>query len=119
MLEACHTREEITKTVYGDAIKHAKKENWEEWIVNTETMMMWVLNKFITVEPTDRGRTRIPNLKVKQPDGSTKEVTTNEEKSKAFFDVFFAPPPDQSHVPDYVYEKPKEQFKHITNEQIH
>ncbi|KZP13387.1 hypothetical protein FIBSPDRAFT_711850, partial [Athelia psychrophila] len=43
----------------------------------------------------------------------------NEDKSKAFFDVFFAPPPDESYVPDYVYKKPKEQYREITDEQIY
>lgn len=117
-LHPIHEEHRKARGDYGDAIKHAKKEHWEEWIVNTEMMTMWVLNKFITAEPTDGGRTRIPNLKVKQPDGSTKEASTNEEKSKAFFDVFFAPPPTESYVPDYAYEKPKEPFREITDEQI-
>lgn len=88
-------------------------------------MTMWVLNKFITTELTDGGCTHIPNLKVKEQNGATTtttittEATTNEEKSKDFFNVFFKPPAKESHVPNFAYNKPKEQFREIMGKQIH
>lgn len=113
-----HEEHRIARNAYADAIKNAKREHWEQWIVDTEVMTMWVLNKYITAEPTDGGRARIPNLQVRQPDGSIKMATDNESKARAFLDVFFAPPPTTSYVPDYVYPKPKEPFKEITDAQI-
>jgi hypothetical protein len=81
---------------------------------------MWTVNNFVSASPSDGGSTRIPTLKVKSPDESTREVADNEGKSKALCDSFFYPPPDDPGIdPDFIYPPPKFRFRKISDKQIH
>lgn len=114
-----HEQYRLVRNKYGDKIDTAKKDHWEEWVVNTEAMTMWIVNKFTTTDPTDGGHMGILTLKVKRPDRLATEISDNIGKSKALYDVFFAPPPKEDYVPAFAYPKPMENFSDITDEQIH
>ena len=66
IIEEFHT----AHNTYVQSVKDARRQHWEEWIDSTNQLSMWVINKFVSAAPSDGGSTRIPTLKVKNPDGS-------------------------------------------------
>jgi hypothetical protein len=109
----------LERNKYGEEIRKARSDHWEEWVESTEAMRLYVINKFVTATPTDGGSTRVPTLKLKRANGSEVEIADNEGKSKALYDAFFYPPPAEIDIdPNFVYPPPKERFRKITNEQI-
>ncbi|KIM79463.1 hypothetical protein PILCRDRAFT_10300 [Piloderma croceum F 1598] len=110
----------LERNKYGEEIRKARNDHWEEWVESTEAMRLYVINKFVTATPTDGGSMRVPTLKLKQANGSEVEIANNEGKSKALYDVFFYSPPMEIDIDlNYAYPPPKEQFRKLTDEQIH
>ena len=105
---------------YVQSVKDTRQQHWEEWIDSTNQLSMWVVNKFVSAAPLDGDSTRIPTLKVKNPDRSIREIADNEGKSKALYDSFFYPPLENPGIdPDVTYPPPKFRFRRISDEQIH
>jgi hypothetical protein len=105
---------------YGQHLRDARRDHWEDWVEATDAMSLWTVNKFVMAAPFDGGSSRIPTLKVKQADDTIREVRDNEAKSKALHDSFFYPPPQDSGInPDFEYPPPKTEFHHVTDDQIH
>ena len=80
-------------------ITKAKTNHWNNYLENIEGADIWTVNKYISNPVGDGGRTRIPMLKVKDDDGTTREVNTNEDKAKSLAKTFFPPKPAISTVP--------------------
>ena len=85
---------------YSDAIKRAKTQHWQDFLEVAQGPDIWVVNQYISNPSGDGGQQCIPRLKVPQADGSTAEVTTNEEKVAAFHRSFFPPKPAVTSLPN-------------------
>jgi len=104
---------------YGDEIAKAKIQHWQDFLEDATTEELWTANKYIKEPAGDGGRARIPTLKVKQEDGTTKNVDTNEGKTTALARSFFPPKPLATSVPEnYEYPEPLPDPPQITKEQI-
>jgi ribonuclease HI len=115
-----HEEHRTCRNAYTELIRSSKQEHWIEWLERADDRTIWTIHRFITSTSGDGAKTRIPNLKVKQPDGTYKEVKENKDKAKALYDSFFFPPPqDDGIAPDYEYPPPCTAFQNITDEQIH
>ena len=75
-------------------------QHWQDFLEAAQGPDMWTANCYISSPAGDGGRQRIPMLKVTRADGTTSEVTTNEEKATAFHRSFFPPKPAAMGVPD-------------------
>ena len=53
---------------------------------------VWVTHRYMSGEPTDSRKMRVPTLKVKQAIGWVQNVETNTDKSKVLKDTFFLRP---------------------------
>lgn len=86
---------------------------------NLGNTTMWDAYKFMTAEPMDGGRMRIPALHKTTPDGTMTEIQDNEEKSQLLHQMFFFEPPEDAGInPRHRYPKPAFNFKHVIDEQI-
>ena len=105
---------------YGEAIKRAKTQHWQDFLETVQGPDIWTVNRYISNPPGDGGRQRIPTLKVPQVNGTSTEVTTNEEKAAAFHQSFFPPKPATSNLPnDPTYlARVKYKFK-LSEAQLH
>ncbi|PPQ81181.1 hypothetical protein CVT24_009472 [Panaeolus cyanescens] len=73
------------RNTYTQAIKDEKKRHWEEWLEELDDKEVWIAGKMVGSGGSDGGRTRVPTLKGE----GENEISTNEEKGKAFFEAFF------------------------------
>lgn len=104
---------------YAKAVDATRQEHWKDFLEEATSQSIWTANKYVTGEPTDGSKSRVPTLKVKQRDGSIQEATTNEQKSAALSSAFFPPPPAESNIdPNFEYPPPVESFKKFTRDQI-
>jgi hypothetical protein len=107
------------RNTYVQRVKDARTQHWEEWMEATDQFSMWVVNKYVNAPPSNGGSARIPTLKVKNLDGTTREVADNTGKSKVLYNCFFYPSPLDVGVPlDFAYPLPKFQFRNITDAQV-
>ncbi|KAE9387183.1 hypothetical protein BT96DRAFT_838012 [Gymnopus androsaceus JB14] len=73
----------------------------------------------VEAEPTDEGRSRIPDLIVRGPGRVEQVINTNKGKLEVFQKAFFPPPPPVSKVPaDVVYPPAAWTFTPATNLQF-
>jgi hypothetical protein len=101
-------------------IRDAKNEHWIDWLEQADEQTIWNVHRFIASPSGDGARTRIPNLKVKLPNGSFREVKENKDKAKALYDSFFFSPPDNDDIdPFFNYPPPCSTFQNVTDAQIH
>lgn len=104
---------------YSEAIINAKKQHWTQFLENASDFDLWTTNRYLKNPLGDGGKPRTPTLKTKDENGTIKEISTNEDKAKAFNKVFFPPKPDISTVPeDFQYPPPLPDPSPITREQI-
>jgi ribonuclease HI/endonuclease/exonuclease/phosphatase family metal-dependent hydrolase len=104
---------------YANAIQSTKTAHWKVWLEDVSGNDIWVANKYASGDPTDGGRTRIPTLHVKQPNGTVRAIHSNNEKSDALCKTFFPPPPDELGIdPDFNYPPPIAEFQPITKERL-
>lgn len=114
-----HAEHATVRNKYGEAIHRAKLQHWTDWLLNATEREIWIANKYISSPAGDGGRTRIPTLIRKEPNGAELTISTNEEKSREFMSTFFPAPPtvtgrDQQEERDDAVEGPG----NITVEQI-
>lgn len=80
---------------------------------------IWEICSFISQPMTDGGRSRVPDLIIKEGGGATQRVQDNSEKSDVFQTAFFPLKPTNSSVPTNMkYPPPAWEFWLITNEQV-
>lgn len=91
-------------------IKRAKTEKWVEFLTEADTTSIWAIGRMVEAGPIDGGRTRIPELIVKEG-GTERVMRDNVDKVEAFKQAFFPPPPTSSNVPaDPEYPPPAWNF---------
>ncbi|KAJ1309345.1 hypothetical protein OPQ81_006124 [Rhizoctonia solani] len=87
----------VQRNQYSQAIKDAKRAHWETFLEELDEESMWTMARYLQLEPTDSGRTRVPNLKHTHPDGSCTTASDNNTKSCMLMASFFPPAP-QAHA---------------------
>ena len=103
----CHEARKRAAKEYSREIMKAKKKHWSDFLEEASDRDLWTSNRYLKEPVGDGGKSRIPTLKVKEPDGSTREVASNGEKAEVFHKVFFPPKPTLSSVPeDFQYPNP-------------
>ena len=95
-----HNAHRDIRNKYGEAIKHAKTQHWQDFLEMAQGPDIWTVNWYISNPPGDGRRQCIPTLKVPQANGMSGEVTTNKEKAATFHQLFFPPKPATSNLPD-------------------
>ena len=66
-----HGVHKAKRNIYSSMIKHTKKAHWEGFLSLLDDKTMWVAHRYVSGEPTDGGRMRVPTLKVKQAMGGS------------------------------------------------
>ncbi|KIK35875.1 hypothetical protein CY34DRAFT_95373, partial [Suillus luteus UH-Slu-Lm8-n1] len=90
-----------------------------EWLENIEGNDPWTTDKYISLEPRDGGKTRVPTLHIQQLDGTMTEANTNHEKSTIIATSFFPPPPANDFIPpNVIYPEPVAQNAPFTAAEI-
>src|SRR6266481_5199377 len=84
---------------YSEAIKWAKEQHWRNFLEGIVGKELWMAHKYISRPTGDGGKSRIPTLKVDNGNGTSRDVSTNDEKGGVFGRLFFPPRPDRDHVP--------------------
>ena len=91
----------------NNRINEMKKAHWTDWLEEVSSKDIYIVNKYVTSEPSDYSSTRIPPLKVHNKELNQYFMATdNSDKAKALTNAFFPPPPLQSIIPDSVYPEP-------------
>ncbi|KAJ6471211.1 hypothetical protein DFH09DRAFT_807013, partial [Mycena vulgaris] len=82
---------------------------------------VWAVSRLAMGAPSDGGRSRVPTLRMVDPDTrKAVEAVTNEEKSDAFFTEFFPPKMLTSSVPqDAQYPEPAYAWEPISDVLLH
>ena len=115
----CHTSRKDVAKQYGKAIVDAKKKHWTDFLEEASDRDLWTTNRYLKNPVGDGGKSRILTLKVKNEDGTLREVAANNEKAETLHKIFFPPKPDASSVPErYQYPCPLPSPPAITNEQV-
>ena len=73
-------------------IRDAKTEHWIDWLEHADEHTIWTVHRFIASPTGDGSKTRIPNFKVKLPNGSMREARENKDKAQALYDSFSSRP---------------------------
>jgi hypothetical protein len=118
-LHTCHEELKATKNMYAEEITSTKQQHWLESLEDIEGYDLWTTNRYISSEPSDGGKTRIPTLTSIGPDNMVSKATMNNKKSRLLAKSFFPPPPKADLVPpDTIYPDPVEWLPPITPDQI-
>ena len=118
-LHRCHAELKTLKTRYAEEIALTKKQHWIEWLEDIEGNDLWTANRYISSEPRDGGKTRVPSLKRKNEDNTITIANTNQEKSTMIAESFFPLPPLVDSTPaDSEYPDPIATHPPIQTSQI-
>ncbi|EUC60638.1 reverse transcriptase from transposon X-element protein, putative, partial [Rhizoctonia solani AG-3 Rhs1AP] len=103
-----HEDYRLQRNRFSQAIKDAKRRHWEVFLEGLDEESMWTAAGYLSSEPTDGGRARVPNLTYTQPDGQPASTTDNDTKSCVLMEAFFppAPPPPPADAPTPTYPTP-------------
>jgi hypothetical protein len=88
-LHPCHAEFKRIRNHYAEEILKSKKQHWTDWLEEISGNDIWIANKYISSDPTDGSKTRIPTLSIHQANGDTHEATSNAEKSIELAKSFF------------------------------
>jgi len=87
-----HRVHKAKSTMYGSMIEYAKKTHWEGFLSSLDGKSVWVAHRYVSGEPTDGGKMRVPTLKVKQANRQLHNAETKADKSEVLKDTFFLGP---------------------------
>ncbi|KEP45734.1 putative reverse transcriptase from transposon X-element protein [Rhizoctonia solani 123E] len=106
-----HEEYRLQRNRFSQAIKDAKRKHWECFLEELDEESMWTAAGYLSSEPTDGGRARVPNLRYTQPDSTPASATDNDAKSRVLMESFFppAPPPSLADTPTPTYPTPVEE----------
>jgi len=99
-LHQCHQELKTLKNAYAAKIEETKLTHWINWLEDLEGNDLWTANNYITSEPSDGGKARIPTLTTTASNGTITHATSNEEKSEAIAKAFFPPAPQPTQDDD-------------------
>ena len=94
-----HSQYTDSRNKYGLEIKRAKKWHWDVFLEELSGNDLWTAQRYMTSPVGDGGKARIPMLKVPHGVNRMKPITTNEEKSLAFSEIFFLKRPASDLIP--------------------
>ena len=104
---------------YAKLIEGSKRAHWEAWLLEAVERDLWTANKYTTGPLTDGGKTGMPTLNRTCNNGTTRQATSNEDKSETPAKSLFPPPPPNPIIPDTHYPRPIDNYFHFfTREQI-
>ena len=63
-----HQVHRAKKNMYGSMIEQVKRAHWEGFLETLDDRAVWTAHRYMSGELTDRGKARVPMLKVKQVD---------------------------------------------------
>ena len=107
---------------YSAVIRRTKEQHWTDCLESLDEEGLWVANHMVSGAATDRGRSRILTLSVKDPTMKRiiKEARTNREKGQLLYQDFF---PKRKALPAVatagITIQEKWTYIHTTDEQIH
>jgi hypothetical protein len=107
---------EVNKT-FQKTLECTKHQHWHNWLEKAEDPDIWTAHKYTATPAGDRGKCRIPVLKLTR-DGQENTVTTNNEKASMFAKTLFPPRPPDNAPLHFVYPKPACSFNPITKQQV-
>jgi Endonuclease-reverse transcriptase len=116
-----HGEYQKAQNKYPDAISKAKKDKWDEFLEKLDEHTVWAAHKYASAQPSDGGRSQIPDLMYKDAEGRARYATTNEGKAKVFRDSFFGTTDQTCRInpEEYTYPDPAFRFQPITDQQIY
>lgn len=115
-----HEEERKERNRYGQMIKDAKRQHWETFLEEVDEKSIWIAHKYVTGEPTDGARSKMPPLKKVEEDGTISLTKDEEEKSDLLFKAFFEAQKDYEKPPrNYKYPKAAFRYSPVQNQQIH
>ena len=103
---------------YSNTLERIKTQHWEGFLSDRNAISLWNAHRLVSNSSTDGGKTRIPDLEVVQPDGSSRIVSGNAEKAAALFDNFYPPSPCPVDRSSTSYRPPAFRFTPITDQKI-
>ena len=109
-------RKEANKQ-FHKTLEHTKRQHWRDWLEKADDLDIWTMHKYTSSPAGDRGKSRIPVLKVTH-NGQEVNVTMNEEKSNVLAKTFLPPRPPEDMPIQFMYPKPICEFEPILKEQI-
>ena len=90
---AVHKEFREVRKIYDKAIKYNKCHHWRDWLEKATEPDLWTASKYITAQPSNGGKTKIPALK--QAAGNTEVIaSTNHDKSDLLARGFFPSRPE-------------------------
>ena len=102
---------------YGEMIKCPKRRHWENFLETIDDKMVWTAHWYMSGEPTDGRKVRVPTLKARHADGRAWEAESNADKSRVLQETFFLKPPagcaQEDNDGNANYPDPKFSFAHI------
>lgn len=115
-----HAALRMLRNRYKENIEKQKHRHWLQFVEDIDPDSIWLANRYISHEPSDATRARVPTLQADIGNG-VEDLTENSQKGKGFFGGFFIPPPP-THILniDPTTECPETAFKWraITDAQI-
>ena len=103
--------------LYRSTLDTTKKQHWRDWLERAEDPDIWMVNKLITSQASDGGKSRIPALTCRMGNSKTK-ATTNEDKSAALAKCFFLQKPEPAMREDVANYDPCCAADRITKEHV-
>ena len=97
----CHTECREGACAYSWAILEAKHSHWTNYLEEASDSDLWNINCYLKASVGDGGKMHIPSLKIKEENGTAREITANEGKAEAFHKIFFPQKPAESSVPKF------------------
>ncbi|KEP45725.1 putative reverse transcriptase from transposon X-element protein, partial [Rhizoctonia solani 123E] len=115
-----HEEYRLQRNRYSQAIKDAKRKHWEAFLEELDEDSMWTAARYLSMEPTDGGRTRVPSLKHALPNGTCISVSGNDAKSRVLMEAFFppAPPAPVGQTPTSTHPPPVEDLPELQTSDI-
>jgi len=65
-----HHKHKAAWVTYASMIEATKQSHWEEFLKSVDERTVWTAHWYVSGDPTDSGKARVPTLRVKQMDGT-------------------------------------------------
>jgi hypothetical protein len=112
-----HKEHRTANQTFQRMLEKTKCQHWRDWLEKAEDPDIWTAHKYTANPAGDRGKSRIPVLKLTS-EGTETLATTNAEKSDMLAKTFFPPKPPQTTPLHFVYPKPACIYNPISKAQI-
>lgn len=103
--------------LFQKMLEHTKRQHWRDWLKKADDPDIWMAHRYASAPTGDRGKSRIPVLKLTN-EGQESTTATNKEKSAMLTSTFFPPRPPANEPIHFVYPKPVCELSNIPREQI-